>query len=144
MPVEPGQGDLLKRFGSVIAATADAMIGPQREDGLPEVTIAPLHRLHEQAERYLRVAKTPRVRFLLFFLSAFLQDVFYNLSGDVPYGAESQRCRHGFFVELAKDLREFSSTIANEDAAHSFKVWERMVSSYCEAVERINDILAQE
>src|SRR5262245_28889084 len=87
------QSELLRRFGSEVAGAADAMIlGPSGgEVGLPEVSIGPLRRLHEQAERYLRVAKSPSERLLFFFISVFLQDVFYNLSGDVPYGEESQR-----------------------------------------------------
>jgi hypothetical protein len=144
--VHSGQDELLCRFRSVIAAAADALIvrPPEKEGALPEVTIAPLRRLQEQAERYLRVAKSPRARFWLFLLSVFLQDVFYNLSGDVPYAAESHACQQRFFVELARDLREFSSTIADEDAVQPLNVWQRIVSSYCETVTRINDILAQE
>lgn len=135
--------ELLQRFSSVIAAAADAMT-PREEGTLPEVSFAPLRRLHEQAERFLGVAKTPRAMFSLFFLSVFLQDVFYNLSGDVPYAEESHSCQQRFFLELANNLREVSSTIADENMALSSKAWERMVSSYCETVTRINEILAQE
>jgi hypothetical protein len=140
MPVQTGKDELLQRFGSVIGAAADAMVGPPKEGGLPEVRSGPLRRLHEEAERYLRLAKTPRARFELFFLSVFLQDVFYNLLGDVPYEAQSHRYQEQFFLDLANDLRKLSSTISDESGS-SFEAWERMVSSYCETVSRINDIL---
>ena len=138
--------ELLQRFGSEIAAAAEAMVvGEAPTDAeLPEVSIAPLRRLHEQAERYLRVADAANTQFLLFFLSSFLQDIFYNLSGDVPYEAESRRYQQKFFVDLAKNLADFSSAIADRDSARSLDVCEQMISSYLQTVTRINDLLEQE
>jgi hypothetical protein len=138
--------ELLRRFGSEVAAAADAMIvgPPRQEGGLPQWSLAPLHRLRDQAERYLRVAKTARARLSLFMFSVFLQDVFYNLVGDVPYEEESERCRQQFFVDLARYLRECSSAIADEEISHSFAAWEEMVSAYCKTVNSINEILANQ
>lgn len=140
------QDELLRLFGAEIAGAAQAMLaGPRGEDGrLLEVSIAPLRGLQEQAERYLQIATIPRTRFLFFFLSAFLQDVFYNLAGDVPYQEESQRRRQEFFLALPESLRKFSVAIAADSTGDAIVSCQQMVSEYLDTVTRINKLLERE
>jgi hypothetical protein len=146
MPVQAQQEALIGRFGTEVAEIAREMVQEIGKDHseIPEVTIAPLRRLQGQCERYLGVARSGQDRFLLFFLSVFLEDVFYNLSGDVPYNQDSDRRKRRFFGDLAKELERLGVALSTGGANQGGQGCQRMVASYLDTITEINDLLATE
>lgn len=145
MQAQQQQEGLIGRFGLEVSEVARDMVGSEGMSAPDqEVTIAPLRRLQGQCERYLRVATSGKDRFVLFFLSAFLEDVFYNLSGDVPYDPDSDQCKRRFFINLADGLERLGRALTEGDADNCSRSCEDMVASYLDTITQINDLLVTE
>ena len=96
--------------------------------------------------------------FIAFFLSLFLADVFYNLSGDFPYhlddfvgetslserwGTETFEIRREFFAKVPGSLDRVASKIRSRDWISALDELAELSSCYLTTVRRLN-VLGEE
>jgi len=93
-----------------------------------------LRRLQSELNSQQRL--NPKLDFVRFFLSIFIDDVFYNLSGDFPYHRETHEIISDIFKGIGKALSLLAKSIS-DDTLDQSQAFENMVKSYLDGLERI-------
>lgn len=78
----------------------------------------------------------PKSDFLCYFLSTFIDDVFYNLSGDFPYNKKNHEIINDIFKEIGKTLSLLAEFIT-DDKLDCSPAYESMVNSYLDGLDEI-------
>jgi len=79
-----------------------------------------------------------KLDFFCFFVSNFVDDIYYNLSGDFFYQEISYEIIGTIFKELGTCLGEASEHIKQRRHDHLNLIYEKMVKSYLDGLERID------
>lgn len=103
-------------------------------------TVAEMARLRRWCETSLTVAREPGDQYLLFFLSVFFQDVFFNLVGDVPYSPEVEKCRQDFFQAFKRELETLAKSLRNRDWSSRSDALQNLVSCYLNTITQLNQL----
>ncbi|MEA2097605.1 MAG: hypothetical protein U9P70_00815 [Patescibacteria group bacterium] len=74
--------------------------------------------------------------FICYFLSTFIDDVFYNLSGDFPYNKKHHEIISNIFKGIGKALSLLAESIT-DDKLDCSPAYESMVNSYLDGLDRI-------
>lgn len=74
--------------------------------------------------------------FACFFLSTFIDDVFYNLSGDFPYRQETYENIGKIFEEIGNALTSLAESM-EDDTLDCSLAYENMVKSYLDGLDSI-------
>ncbi|MGD0707408.1 MAG: hypothetical protein ABSA51_03030 [Anaerolineaceae bacterium] len=93
-----------------------------------------------KANRLQYLDNHPQRRFCWFFLNVFLEDVFYNLSGDIPYVSNVDNARIEFLKALGSNLMKFSESLNDQNFHGCFATFEEMVGSYLDTINGINSL----
>jgi hypothetical protein len=102
------------------------------------ISLSPLKRLQRRLENSQSVDLSEENRFLVFFLAIFIQDVFYNLAGDVPYSENSEQEKQKFYSKLVGDLEQLSDAINQADSSKKLNTCMQLVNNYLDGVKSIN------
>lgn len=108
-------------------------------DQIPEAT--PLIQAQEMLEDLLPECREAEVKFFVFFLSNYLDDVFYNLTGDVPYSKDLDRERGEFFRKIAPRLLEMTEALEVKKYMRCHEICVDLVKVYLDTIEHLNAIL---
>ena len=108
------------------------------------IPLSPLKRLQRKLENTLSVNLDRDDSFFVFFLATFIQDVFYNLAGDVPYSERSEKEKQRVYRELASDLGQFAEVMEEGEPRKVLHACMQLVSTYLNGVKSINLILKEE
>lgn len=106
--------------------------------------LLPLRNLKDEILKpYLAPSFAPDLRFVAFSLANFLDDVFYNLTGDFPdQGKIIHEICEGFFKTVAAELGFIGELLSkgNEplDREAVWKVLARLVCAYLDTIDRLN------
>ena len=84
----------------------------------------------------------PILDFVRFFISSFIDDVFYNLSGDFPYRRETHEIVGEIFRGIGNALISLSESISRDGLDRSI-AYESMVNLYLDGLDRINAYFGQ-
>lgn len=77
-----------------------------------------LKELGRHCSERLFESKNEKEQFICFYISRFIEDVFYNLSGDTPYDEGLQKVRLSFYANLTKTMEHLADSIkCNDDSA---------------------------
>ena len=109
------------------------------KDRIPEA--APLSRVQETLEDLLPQCREAEIKFFVFFLSNFLDDIFYNLTGDVPYSRQLDRERGEFFRGIASRLMEMAEELEAANYARCHEICVSLVKVYLDTIEHLNAIV---
>ena len=94
---------------------------------------------------YISKSYDSETRFFAFFLTNFLDDVFYNLIGDVPYGVPYGESVHSiikeFFIELGKKLCNIGEALSKKNFVQINECFNDMVVDYLDRIEKINNTI---
>jgi hypothetical protein len=93
-----------------------------------------LRRLQEKLVNFTR--SDAKSDFACFFLSSFIDDVFYNLAGDFPYTEELHEIILKIFHGICKDLAFLSKNLSNSDNSY-FLAYEKLVQTYLDGLDEI-------
>lgn len=85
----------------------------EREPSHP--SMAALRRLRYFCSRQFLEAEDKYERFLCFFLSCFIDDVFFNLGGDTPYDKELHNERIYLFKKITETLQSIEKKEKDEE-----------------------------
>lgn len=80
-------------------------------------------------------------RFSWFFLCVFIDDIFYNLSGDIPYVAKADEVRSSFLQAYGGKLVELSAALDDRNHGRCCEVYAAMVGLYLNAVSEMNGLI---
>ena len=89
-----------------------------------------------QSELNTGQRSNPKLDFLCYFLSTFIDDVFYNLSGDFPYNKKHHEIISDIFKGIGKALFLLAEFIT-DDKLDCSPAYESMVISYLDGLDRI-------
>lgn len=125
------------------------IVGTLREEGqrlLSTLTdqipkAAPLSRVQETLEELLPECREAEIKFFVFFMSNFIDDVFYNLTGDIPYYPGLDRERGELFRGIASRLMEMAEALEAANYARCHEICVSLVKVYLDTIEHLNAIL---
>lgn len=91
----------------------------------------------EQASEYNREAS---ICFLMFFLETFMDRVFYNLAGDVPYiKGITENIQDSFYKKVGKLLQQISDDLKQKRNDQVNGCFAEMAKLYYDTVDLLND-----
>jgi hypothetical protein len=70
-----------------------------------------LRKLQEVLSRY--TTNNPEIQFLAFFVAVFIDDLYFNLSGDFPYESKSYALRNNIFVSIGTLLTQLAESLGH-------------------------------
>lgn len=108
------------------------------------IPLSPLKGLQRKLENALNVNLGEEDLFFVFFLATFIQDVFYNLAGDVPYSERSEQEKQKVYSELASDLGQFAEAMEQGEPSKKLHSCMQLVNTYLNGVKAINLVLKEE
>ena len=82
----------------------------------------------------LKVAER-NMRFMCFFISSFVEDLYFNLSGDFPYDVEL----NGIIDELFRKVGHLLIKLANAEPMVAYDVYLDMVHVYLNGLSQIEE-----
>lgn len=83
--------------------------------------------------------ESPYLNFLAFFLSIFIDDLYYNLSGDFPYDEASKQKRDGIFRDIGQLLVKLSDLLNSEDGVKLYAIYISLVEKYTDGLGSLNN-----
>ena len=125
--------DLVSLLGREARGVASKMRGSGAE-----VTVAPLRQLEHWCERYLSLTSEPSEQFAMFFLSSFIHDIFFNLTGDLPYDEDTEARKREYFSELAQQFNQLGAAIEEDRTRDLSALFHAMVAHYVRAIGLMN------
>ena len=82
-------------------------------------------------------------RFLMFFLDSYIEKIFFNLVGDVPYKkGVTKEIQTQFYKELGELLFCFNEKLQQEALSSAYPLYVRLGELYLKTVDRLNNNLA--
>lgn len=82
-------------------------------------------------------------RFLMFFLDSYIEKIFFNLVGDVPYKeGVTKEIQTQFYKKLGGLLSCFNEKLQQEALSSAYPLYVRLGELYLETVDRLNNNLA--
>jgi hypothetical protein len=77
-------------------------------------------------------------RFLSYFMSEYIDDVYFNLVGDVGYSEAADSYRHDFLKDVGSLLVQLGESVNSGQRHRCYEVCEKLAISYLDVIERIN------
>jgi hypothetical protein len=82
----------------------------------------------------------PNINFLCFFLYTFVDDIYFNLTGDVPYKEASSKIINSIFKSIGKSLQKIGEKF-NKDAQNNFyEIYVDMVQHYRDGLTKLSHL----
>jgi hypothetical protein len=131
-----GDESSLLELADALKATGEALASDPIGSGTSQLT--DLQVILEQA---LSGAENAQLRFILFFLSLFVDDVKYNFVGDFPFNdkaSEGFQLRDKFLRELGQTLARISADLAGSNYAACTTLAATIAGHYLETVRAMN------
>ena len=97
--------------------------------------------LQVMLDRAVTAYQDPQLRFILFFLSLFIDDIKYNFIGDFPFSdkeSEGFQLRDRFLRELGETLAQISKELAASNYGACTPLAARATGRYLETIKAIN------
>lgn len=82
--------------------------------------------------------KDKSLRFISFFLSNFVEDLFYNLSGDIPFNEFVLSAQHSLFSKTGEFLCDIAKIVENRHEDDVQATLENMIFEYIETIIKLN------
>lgn len=101
-----------------------------------------LRNLQDSARELLHSADS-LVKFLCFFLFELVDDVFFNVVGDVGYSKEADGLRRHFFCTTGSSLVQLALCVKTGNREECFKACEKLVLHCLELIEATNKASSQ-
>ncbi len=83
------------------------------------------------------------IKFLCFFLESFIDDVFYNLTGDFPHGESSYEIRVNIFKEIGKGLQGLADKIGSSEGNEYYEPYLKIVEAYLKGIAELRHNLGE-
>lgn len=94
--------------------------------------------LQEQAQDLLGTARIPLIRLHSFWLDNAVEDVFYNLFGDLPYSGVTEEARRRTCGDLEILFLSLSHALETDDHQKQIECWADFVNSYLDRIHELN------
>ena len=114
---------------------------PETELGedIPYVDASPLRSTQRQLGVLLQGGKLDGQAVVIAYLVySFLDDVFYNITGDIPTSADTSRAQVEFFRSIARTFAELEAAMMAADVENSLVIVSRLVLQFYSTMERLN------
>jgi hypothetical protein len=99
----------------------------------------------EDLQKYLGNEYPSGIRSLCFILSAFFDDVFYNMVGDFPqektYWRDVADERGRFFLKVGEVLDELAQSLKSNNNENQFEQLSIVITAYLDTINKVNDII---
>ncbi|MFP5262390.1 MAG: hypothetical protein ACLGJB_10845 [Blastocatellia bacterium] len=108
------------------------------------IPLRPLKRLQRRLENSVSSSIDKEDLYLVFFLSAFIQDIFYNLAGEVPYSEKVEQEKQKIYSELIQILSQLANALEKGNFEEEKLACADMVYTYLSGVKFIDSALKEE
>ncbi len=104
-----------------------------------DVTMSrPLRELHfVLSELQYKQAATWQ-RLLIYTLVAFIEDFFFNLTGDIPFKKETRETHDSVMLAIGNGLDKLSRDVETSDATGAYANLEQMICHYLDSMDELN------
>jgi hypothetical protein len=97
-----------------------------------------LRPFQRQLDGVQHILREPHIKFLCFFMSSFIGDVFYNLAGDVPPDEDIYQARSEVLTRMGKALIALAENIESEAYDKCYDCYVDLVNFYISKIEKLN------
>lgn len=87
-----------------------------------------------------RNTNQPQLNFLSFFLFNFIDDIYFNLSGDFPYTEQSKQIIDEFYRLIGNHLIKLGQEFDQLEYKPLFNIYTEMVGSYYDTLNQLESI----
>ena len=135
--------DIENLISSSLKKTSDALLRqaedlrrrPQRKN---LASARPLRELQMQLSQILQLPAPGMDKFLPFFISLYIDDIFSNLLTETPYNERVRIFREELFTEIGKLLKELSEVYQKGRKSMVFGVYKKLVNAYLKKIDKLN------
>lgn len=108
---------------------------------LPEIikpiNAKPLRDLQRFFNQFVNLPLEADVLYLMFFLSNYIDDVFYNMLGDA-YDENLVEARKDLFEKIGKLLKKLSNHFKERNFRECYQIYVKLVNAYMEKINFLN------
>lgn len=98
----------------------------------------PLNELKQQLHQLSNLPLSQTGKFLIFFVTAYIEDIFSNLLTDTPYTENVKLAREKLFCEIGSLLKKLSGAYENGEDSTLYETYKELVHIYLEKIEFLN------
>jgi len=98
----------------------------------------PLRELQIQFSQIAQLPFSITDRFLLFFISLYIEDIFSNLLIDTPYTEDIKNAREKLFHEIGKLLRQLYQSYKENNETELYRIYKELVYVYLKKIDYLN------
>ncbi len=96
-----------------------------------------------QAQLYQLSITNRHINFLCFFISVFIEDLYFNLSGDFPYNEKLDGVIDRIFKEIGQVLVKLAAVLNSNNFTDSYEVYVDLVGVYLNGLAQIENIVRE-
>lgn len=131
------QNTHLENLSSKIYETAQNIsLQLQEKDHHPN--IISLKELSYYCSEHLLDSKNEKEQFLCFYISKFIDAIFYNFCADTPYDEELQKVRLAFYTNLTKILKELAQSIKENNDDNLLTGLSALIGEFISKINLVN------
>lgn len=98
----------------------------------------PLRELQMQFSQISQLPFSSTDKFLLFFISLYIEDIFSNILADTPFSEDVKSAREALFYEIGKLLKELADSYQEGKESDLYKIYKELVRVYLEKIDFLN------
>lgn len=130
--------ETLNRAGDALCAQAEKISATPEAHEL--ASARPLKELQLKFSQLIQLPLSSDDRFLLFFMSSYIDDIFANLLVDTPFSIEIEEARETLYREIGKLLHQFAEAYLLNQQGEVFEIMKELVRVYLEKIDRMNQV----
>ena len=99
-----------------------------------------LRSIEEKCKALEYEAPNQDIRFLAFFLSAFIDDFFYNLAGDIPYSKDLTVLQNRVLAIIGQKFQDLTHALEAEQSGAYYAFCKELAVNYLDLVAEARDM----
>ncbi|MBI5676841.1 MAG: hypothetical protein HZC48_13660 [Nitrospirae bacterium] len=100
----------------------------------------PLKEMHLKFSQLIQLPLNSDDRFLLFFMTTYIDDIFANLLLDSPFSTEIEEAREILFKEIGELLHRLAGAYLKNQQGELFEILKELTRVYLEKIDRMNQV----
>lgn len=131
----------LKQAGKALRDQAEKIAANPEAHEL--ASARPLKELQLKFSQLIQLPLSSDDRFLLFFMSAYIDDIFANLLVDTPFSIEIEEARETLYREIGELLHRLAEAYLQNQQGEVFEIMKELVRVYLEKIDRMNQVVME-
>lgn len=136
--IKVGKQDLRSLLASWVGQASREMLSDPTTNA---ISLKPLRRLQRKLDTAISSTGSKEDLFLIFFLTNFIQDVFYNLTGEVLGSEELEQEKQTIYGEMANGFTRLANVLEQETKSEELHACADIVYAYLHGIASIDSIL---